>query len=257
MINQVSDYIKNKFGYGSEDTSNIENVGIGGFKTLAMFKTSISNTVEVTDIPLEDGSIISDHVIATPTTAQISGVVSESITFLSEPHELISGFNQSLGLVSKYNVPYSQSAISKINDVQNSFFNAFDKLNDVNQDTLNMYNLFKDDKSLTKVKEFVSHVKSCMNTGKPIQVETGSDYYEKMLITSLITEYDWINNEKAVAFTIDLKEIKVAKTIEADAKLIKNPTPNLKGQADDKVKKGVQNMSNDAGKISGLSVLTG
>jgi len=195
-------------------------LGIGGFTTLARVSETVQRTAQVPAITLEDGTVISDHIILDPLTINISGDVSDIYIEKNKNIGLIGDISDKLSVVDQYLPQRTQSQISKaegiINDVNNKALrvvNEIDRIDGFFSDLMSNSN--PDTKNREK---FVNQMKAFYEGRRPISIDMPDNQkLDNMVITSLSFEYD--NQGDSTGFSIEATQVTFVKTQASDIAL--------------------------------------
>lgn len=229
--NSVAD-ITTRSGRYAEGVSLKANVGIDGedYGEMRLSET-VSYTSETTDSVLEDGSVISDHVVLLPTEITISGVVSAlHRSSYSQSVEDVNRISKLSDPIRPYLPSWSSSEISKINSIYDSVRSTSQRIDraintagyyeglssDLNgnfRDLSNQFNEYVSDRAY----KFVQSMQSIQSTRKPVSVNTlmlksdegVAEYkkdYDNMVITNF--EYSKTNENSGIEFSITFKQVR-------------------------------------------------
>jgi len=242
----VSDYLNSKIG----DTQKKE-IGIGGFTALARVKDSTRFESEVPSSPLEDGSLVHDHIILKPMTVSIQGVVSDVFLRASPITKRFQQATTAIGDFSSMFAPVSTvSQISKMNELAVSALDAVNKMDALVAKGEQIYSLFgnRDSKSKSQQNLFIDYIEAIHNGRQIISIDMPYRTRVDMRITSFTAEYD--NQANNTGFTIEAEKVNFAKVIYANI-AAQSPAHGTGGQLANKKDKGSQ-----AGRPVSRSVLS-
>lgn len=228
----------------SQNSSKKEDVGIGGFKTLAIADIATRYTSTVPTVVLEDGSFASDDIINNPVTINISGVVGdiydESVGTLQDiSSKAYPEVGQVLDLLPRYAVGKLQQlqqldAINKVNEVLNS---------DIARVGGKVYDLISGNISINKSlqERFIEFIEAVHYSRTPITISTRYRNYENMALNDLNISED--NQTNLISFSAQFTEIQYS-TIEftevASVLQKSKPSQAVGGKVASKANKGGQ-----------------
>lgn len=215
---------------------NVERIGIGGFILYASIKETASKTATITTNPVENGSVLNDHIIKNPTTITIEGEVAD---IYLQPKIIPSTLQQvfpPIGIIQQYLPGRTNTQISKLNSLittANDYVSAADEAIDTGTQ---LYNYFKGkDSDETISQKFLSYFDTVYESRSIIDVECIDKVFNNMGITSFVTTKIDKNN---YTFAINLQKIIEAKTTLIS--LTKNATGDAKSQGSSLSDKGTQ-----------------
>lgn len=258
MIQEIKDLSRQVFGYNNKDDR--QKVGIGGYTLDVRISESIQFTSDVPENPVEDGSVIHDHIINKPLQITLDGEVAD-IKVKSEfvPVPLINVVDKTsnfLTTISPIKRTVQQS--EKIQKKAQSIADAYNKVNDLLEQGQDLYDFFTGQKSKTEQDSFFDFMEMVYQNKLLITIEMPFRNYENMRITSLTVIKDNETNQR-LKYKISAKEVRIAKTIMVDKtslkKYFKNPTRSSSPKTQSKENKGVQEGTKQ--KKSFLATITG
>ena len=207
----------------------LEEIGIGELTAFARTREQTTVTATAPATPLEDGSVVNDHIINNPVQLTIEGVVSEIYV---KPRAEIQAFRRGaaeIGNITKYLPPRTATQISKIKglllSVDNYYQKALTAIRDGKQ-TLNF--LTGGAKPPSVIDDFVATLDVYHDEKIPLKIQTPDQVYENMVITSRVTTRD--NTVDSLSFKITALQLRFAVVIFDDvSKYFKNPAPGATG----------------------------
>jgi len=232
-VASITDFINRKRG----DTP-LEEIGIGGFTTLARVRERYALTAEIPDVPVEDGTSISDHIIHKPKILTIEGDVSD---IHLKPSPIIREFQRAQAeignLVSQFAPSRTQAQLSKINALATDIDAAIKKgqaVIDAGGQALDYLGL-RDSKTKTIQEQFIDAIEALYYGDQLIAIDMPFRQHKNMVITSFTADYD--NQENATTFSITAQEMVLAETVTTE---VETPADGTDGQTKDIVNKGTQ-----------------
>lgn len=218
-----------------------EEVGIGGFTAMVRVSESTSLTSTAPTTFLEDGSFANDHIVINPTVLTIDGDVSEIHIRRSALNEFLANVQANVGAIALYLPPKTQSQVQKANALANDFTDQVRKV----------------DAAVAAGKQALSFLGNQTPGGKPLQekfidameslhfgrqlVSIDMPYrrHDNMRITAVQTTRD--NKGQNIKFKLTAEQIRFAETIFVDqSEFISNPSEGTGGQTDGVTDKGPQ-----------------
>jgi len=186
-------------------------IGIGGFTALVRVKEGYNLSASVPDIPVEDGSVIHDHVILAPLTISIEGDVSD--VHLRESPELraIRQLEAEIGNVTALYAPArTQSQLSRVAALANDVLDAGRRIDSLIERGEQVGKLFgnQDTASTTNRQRFLDFMERTRNTRVPITIEMPYRRCDNMIITTLSVNYD--NETDSTTFKVEAQQIRFA-----------------------------------------------
>jgi len=191
------------------DASNPEIKLVIVFDAVKSEDHSLSATV--TEHPIEDGSVISDHVIHQPDTLSIEGLVANSPINYVDSYA-VTGRDDSL---------YTAETIGSFNNIYTS---GGPKTGQVSTSKLGAIYLINKDAAASKANAAYSIMKKIMKKSIPLTVKTGLDVYTDMIITEIKSHRDAINGD-SWSPSISFKHIQRVQSLEAKLKVQKAGQP--------------------------------
>ena len=231
----IRDYIDGQFRNEKK-----EEIGIGGFTALARISEKTTRSSEVPVVYLEDGSPVSDHIIRKPLSIAIEGNVSDVHVKTSDLFYAIHRVQKTLGIITQYTLDSTTVQLSKISDISNDIINAVDKMDseiNAGQQLSGYLGLVKSAAG-QNIKSFVDAMEAHFFSSTLISIDMPYNRYDRMRITNLEIERD--NENSAISFRLEAKQINFVKNIFIPVTPVKNPAENIDGQLDDTEDKGVQ-----------------
>jgi len=232
----IRDYINGQFSDDSEG----EEVGIGGFTTLARVSERFKRNASVPVTYLEDGSHVNDHIIREPLTLSIEGNVSDIFV---QPGEGISALQEAqaqVGNITQYAPARTQAQLSRVSGLVNNFTDAADRVDALidNAQGATKYIGLQDDTAKSNIDKFLDAMAGIQASDRLIKISTSFATHQNMYITSLEVTRD--NQNKAVDFTIEAQEFRFAQTASAETSAAQNAAIATAGQTDGETDKGTQ-----------------
>lgn len=242
LLSQASNFLNTQIGGKSK-------VGIGGFTADVRVNETIQLTSDVPDNYVEDGSVINDHIINTPTIISIDGEVSDIHikpnivdTSISKPFDKISGIALKL-------FPSAKTAqmVQKVNRITSAVSSAVDTANSFLDAGQDIFNVFSGNSSDPQ-QAFFDFIDKIYYSKQLISIETPFKTYDNMRITSLTITRDNTTNQ-ALKYKISAKEVRFAKTLTASLadtkyflkKKSKGVAKSAKNKVSEKKQKGTVN----------------
>jgi len=216
--------------------SELEKIGIGGFTLYASVSETSTKTATVTANPVENGSMLNDHIIKNPNTISINGEVAN--VFIETPiiPNTIQKLLPPVGIIQDYLPQRTQTQISKVNGLLatvDDFFTAADVAINKGKQLYNFFTGNEADTSITS--KFLEFFDQVYESKSVIDVECVDKIFKGMAITSFTINKTNPNN---YTFTISLQSIIKAETTLIE--LIKNASGDAVSQGADLTDKGTQ-----------------
>lgn len=248
----IFDYLNQKLP-STKKNDDKQEIGIGNFNAFVKIRQGFTKSNQVTNIPLEDGSMASDHINVNPLTLSIEGEVSE-VHLKSEAS--ITAYNRgliSIGSVTKYAPARTSSQVQKINELILQGVDILRKIDDVTADVVQVYDQFGNkDSSKDSQEQFIDELDKLMDGKQLIKIEMPYRVFDSMAITELQINRDNTTNQ-ALKFKLTAQQVRFAKTIYTDTSaLYKNPAS---GSISDKTK-GLKDKGINKQKDSNVSLFS-
>lgn len=215
---------------------NIEEIGIGGFKTLVRVTESYERTFEIPTTFLEDGSFVSDHKITNPKILTITGDVSDVFVSASTFTVIKRELESKLGQVTQYLPRLTQSQIQKASEIANNVSDRIKLLDNAlerGENFINPPEVADSDSNQFKFMDYLDTI-SNLDTGIDILSQTRS--FEGMFLESIVVDTD--NIAASTEFTMVFIEVRFTKTITSE--VVINPAQAAKDAVDGEKDKGTQ-----------------
>ena len=224
-----------------------EEIGIGGFTALARVRQQETTTANVPVTPLEDGSLAHDHIVINPVQLNIEGRVSD---IFIRPENISNTFRRSLteiGNIDKYLPARTQGQINAVAGLLIDVDNYRRRINAVVEDGRQAYEFFgsKDEGSSFR-EQFLEMLKSYHESKSPMRIETPTQVYENMVITTRVISRDNTADD-VIDFKITASQLRFAEVTYTDSqKYFKKPST---GAAGDKTKGQTSKGLNDSPEV--------
>lgn len=222
------------------DISPIREVGIGAYTVMVRVREQYNLSAESPDIPVEDGSIVHDHIILNPLTISIEGDVSDVHLRAQPSIRTFTRLQAEIGNLTTLYLPLrTQSQLSRVSGVVNDVANAFRKIDNrmrVGEQALNFFGN-RDQSSKSLQQQFLDAMESLLDGRQLISIDMPYRQITDMVITSFTSVTD--NVTSSMSFTLEAKKLRMVKTQSATI-AAKNPSPGTGGQTAPQVSKGPQ-----------------
>jgi hypothetical protein len=244
---KVNNFLRKKSFETSKKSDN-ENINIGGVELICRISDEISESTDMTQATLEDGSVITDHVVNRPAQIAIEGIVSNQFQSKSQASDFYKAARRSVGAITKYAPNLGNQVESRQNLIKSYINNQVDSISDKIEDAQELVrtfsNGFTDDEALTIMQNKMRQLNAIRETAQLIKIETPYKIFTNMLITSITHTHDNIDSGTA-KFSIQAQEVLFAETIQVEQetegkKQTKSPSSAIEGQADSQQDKGSQ-----------------
>lgn len=235
-------------------------VGIGGYTLDVRISENYQYTSDVPENPVEDGSVVNDHIINKPIQISLDGEVADikkSVDFLPQGLEtLIDKTGDILMNVSPIQRTVQQ--LEKIDKQAKPIIEAYNDVTDLMKQGKEIYDFYAGRTGRTEQDNFFDFMDLVYSNKLLISIEMPFGVLENMRITSLSISKD-NETDQRLRYKITAKEVRMAKTILLDTDIIKkyfpNPTRSSSTKTSSKENKGVQDGTTQ--KASFLSTITG
>ncbi len=203
MISNANDFVKL-----FEPSSKVK-IGIGGYDLDVRLKEEVLQEADVPEFPVEDGSVLQDHIIIKPVTITITGDVSDI--------HIRPTFNKFSGVLSRLDSLTDTASVYLPGKTSSQLRKIRNIANKVNADVRGFQNLLNrgaslfdlvDDNPTSNTQDFYDKLSTAYKTRQAISVTTPFRTYSNMVIISLTTTTD--NEATSLGYEVKFKEIKIA-----------------------------------------------
>ena len=219
-----------------------EEIGIGGFLLTARVLNTSNYTSKVPSTVLEDGSVVSDHIILNPLTLNISGFVSDIFLQSSPFDKILKRAQTAIGIISLYIPAKTASQLQNSLEFINEVTNRIDGLNaDIanGKQLLSLFGLDGTGGSATIQESFVSAMESLHFGKQLISIDMPFRRHNNMRIDTVNISRD--NTLNALSYSIKATQVRFAETKFADSRrFFMKPSPALDDQTAVEKSNGVQ-----------------
>lgn len=230
---RISDYLDRQIQKAPQ-----EEIGIGGFTALVRVRESYNLSSQAPSTPVEDGSVVNDHIILDPLTISIDGDVSDVHLRESPAIRAIRRTEAEIGnITSQYAPARTQTQLSQIAALANDALDAtrrIDALLDAGEQIGSLFGN-QDAETTSNRSRFLDHMEALRNGKQLISIDMPYRRIDRMVITSLTVRYD--NETDSTSFTLEAKQVWLA---ELQFVAVERRAGGLGGQADAEVNKGAQ-----------------
>jgi len=217
------------------------NLGLAGFVFSVKKNISITRKAEITDNPVEDNSVIQDHIGIKPTIIEISGFIGEVVHTVSPPNnETVQKITEKVSIAASL-IPAFTKGVKQAKNIKTAL-KTNNKANLLSAAT-NGADLYKTFKELnlpqTAQAKAYNFFNSVFEARQIVSLETPYRFFTNMVVESITAIQDE-STETVTDFTLTLKKIKFANVnfnaISAvKGRMKKNITPavskgNIKGK---------------------------
>lgn len=211
--------------------SDVQEVGIGGFRLFARVTDSVTYAQGVPVHVVEDGSFITDHLIRTPVVVQIQGSVSD-IFQGPAVEDVISKATAQIGTVSGFLPARTQTQIQAITDQALAVRDTVDRIGQLVDAGRNALDMFGDKSGSTSLREqFLDAMEQVYYGCQLIQIETAYRVHQNMALVSLMIGRD--NLAESLTFTLTAQEVRIAETEWVDVEqYFQAPAPAVRSQTE-------------------------
>lgn len=216
--------------------SDFQKIGLGNFTTYASINESATKSATVTQNPVEDGSVINDHIIKNPNTISISGEVANVFIENKSRPTFVQNIAPSVGIIQDYLPQRTQTQIGKINGLLQTaedYFQAADTAIEKGTQLFDLYTGKEANKTISA--QFLEFLDQVIESKSVLDVECVDKVYRDMAVTSLVVNKTNPNN---YTFTISLQAITVAQTTLVS--LAKKASGDARSQGAEQTDKGTQ-----------------
>jgi hypothetical protein len=229
----VLDFLNNK-----PDSTQKQEVGIGGFTTWVRVRDSYKLESEAPTSPVEDGSFVNDHIIRKPMTLTIEGSVADVHLRRTPPAPQLTRALAEVGNVtSQYAPARTQSQLSVIAAQANELTDAaraVDNLVDTGEQLLDLFGN-KDGESKSIQEQFIDAMEAIYYASTVIDIDMQFRRHTNMVVLSFVASTD--NQTDETTFTIEAQRLEFS---ELETVNISKPAAGTGGQLDAPVDKGTQ-----------------
>lgn len=215
-----------------------QEIGIGGFTALVRVRESYKLTASAPATPVEDGSVVNDHIILNPLTISIEGDVSDVHRRASPVLRELREAQAEIGnLTSQYAPARTQTQLSQISALANDALDAtrrVDALLDAGEQIGSLFGN-QDAAATTNRRQFLDYLEALRNGKQLISIDMPYRRLDRMVITSLTITYD--NEIEASGFVLEAQQVRLA---ELQFVQVQQRAGGLNGQVDAENSKGSQ-----------------
>lgn len=214
-----------------------QEIGIGGFTALVRVRERYNLSAEVPATPVENGSVVHDHVILKPLTISIDGNVSDVHKRASEAIRQFQRVQAEIGNVtSQYAPARTQAQLSRVSVLANDAADAVRRIDNLIATGDQIADLFGNrDAAKGNQETFIDTMEAYYFAGVAISIDMPFRRHDNMIITSFMFAY---NNEiKTTTFSLEAQKIQLSDLVFAETA---TPAAGLNGQADALASKGAQ-----------------
>lgn len=226
--------------YLNRDTQSApqQEIGIGGFTALVRVRESYNLSSQAPATPVEDGSVVNDHIILDPLTISIEGDVSD-VHLRESPaiRTLIQSQAEIGDISSEYAPDRTQTQLSQIAALANDALDAtrrIDSLLDTGEQIAELFGN-QDAGSVANRQRFLDHMEALRNGKQLISIDMPYRRLDRMVITSLVVRYD--NETESTGFSLEAQQVRLA---ELQFVEVQQRAEGLNGQTDPEANKGTQ-----------------
>ena len=220
--------------------SDDESVGIGGLIVTAITQETITKKQTLTNNPVENGVIVSDHVIKDPTIISMVVEVGDTEILLNQKiNQVNRRLLNALPKIETFIPPRTQTQLTKISAL---ILQAEDQLNQIENildSGINVFQVFSRSINQESNQEaYYLYFDYLFNTARPVQIQTKYKIYDDMVLVSLPEQR---TDEFSTIFNLTFQQATFAKTEFVPVKkYTKNPKGQAKTQTADKKSNGKQ-----------------
>lgn len=214
-------------------------IGIAGFNALVRVTESYVFSADAPTTPLEDGSLVNDHVILNPVTLTIDGDVSDLHQKSRVPP---GGYRKKpvpVGGITSFLPERTQTQIRKIDSLSDQANDILDEINDLARRGQNPYGDFGNQAvSKPNQENFIDRIEALYKSKQPIQIEMPFRIFDDMVITEFQTRFD--NRSMSTGFKISAQQVRFAEVVFTEVESLKrNPSGEVKDQTAGETQKGL------------------
>ncbi|WGM03534.1 phage baseplate protein [Arsenophonus nasoniae] len=184
-----------------------QKIGIAGFTAYVWTDKTTQRSATVTDIPLETGVVIADHINLSPVQISIGGVISDSFLSLRSENTVFESFNRQIGFIDSYVGNRTQAVRQKINDMNSKAQQILDLKAQVENTAQGIYHTVTGSKSGNGIaQQFVDTFTGIFENRELISVDMGYQVLDNMALESFATSQS--NEDSFLLFTLTLKQVR-------------------------------------------------
>lgn len=240
-LSRSFDYVRN-LGAKNE----LQNIGIGGFNTLAFVRVNVDRSVDAPIYFVEDGSFAGDHIVIGPAAISIEGEVSDQFIALESSPPLDTRAREIIGRVNAFLPERTQAQTQRVTQLIDDFSSRARDLNNLINRTKNFAGYLGDltglnneqgsNKSL--IRKFIAHMTALRESKNVITIQTKHEKFDNMVVKLFSIEES--NEVKNIKFRIFAEELRFTQTIFVQEDVVKNASDDLEGKVDKTINKGIQ-----------------
>lgn len=207
----------------------IQEVGIGGFRLFARTSEQVQRTAQAPTSALEDGALVSDHVIIDPMVITIQGTVAD-IYLEPRPEDVVSRYSAKVGMISSFLPERQQAQLAQATMLATGARDAVRRVSDLIEAGGNAVEMFGDKSGEPPLRQqFLDFIEATFEGKAPITISTKYRDNEQMIILSLgITRG---NEIEADQFSLTAQRVEFAALKYDDiSEFWKAPAPEVKKQ---------------------------
>ena len=227
------------FSNKTEKQKKVE-VGIGGFKTLAITQQSLSLKSDAPIYYLEDGSYVQNHIILRPKSIRIMGDVGDVWINPDAFKKAQASITSAIGKVTSYLPDQAQAlqqkAAALVNDVTDKIRQIDSYINDGAQ-ILDFLGMKADPKPASIQESFIDYMSMLYDTKQWFSVDMPYKTYDDVYIESLMITRS--NQSNALRFDLSVIPIRIAEKVYAETSYKNKPSKETAKQTGDKKSKTV------------------
>jgi len=215
-----------------------QEIGIGNFTAFVRVRDSSEMSADVPTTPLEDGSMVNDHIILKPFILTIEGDVSDIHLRANPVLQQIQRAGATVGNVTEqYGPDWTPSMLQRANAIANDARDAVLRLQNVVDSGTQILSLFgnQDAGSKSIQEQFIDAMEALHLGRQIIAIDMPFRRRENMVITSFVTNTD--NQTDDTTFSLRAQKVRFAEVIYSK---VARQSPGVQGQLDDEVSKGAQ-----------------
>lgn len=194
----------------SNHVSNVptQAVGIAGFTAFVWTDKTTSRSATVTDIPLETGVVISDHINIDPVQISIGGVVSDTHIRLTPESLLTEQLDRNIGVIDSYLGNRLQPVRQKIGVLRAKAQQLLDIRDSVQDKAQGLFDAVTGQKKAAGgiTQQFIDTFTGIFENRELISVDMGYQVLDNLALESFSTSQS--NEDDFVFFTMTLKQVR-------------------------------------------------
>ncbi|MFS1538059.1 MAG: phage baseplate protein [Candidatus Phlomobacter fragariae] len=184
-----------------------QKIGLAGFTAYVWTDKTTQRSATVTDIPLETGVVIADHINPDPVQISIGGVISDAFISFSPENGVIESLNRNIGFIDSYVGNRTQAVWQKINQLNSKAQQMLDLKTQIETKAQGVYNTVTGKKSGNGIaQQFVDTFTGIFEDRKLINVDMGYQVLNDMALESFATSQG--NEDRFLHFTLTLKQVR-------------------------------------------------